>query len=66
MLRERQRLLVFRPEAPGPKSEPELTLMHELELTRKPEVTTPGLGARTTFVLQNLRNFEAISLRLEP
>src|SRR6516164_8134107 len=36
MLRGRQGLLVFRPEAPGPKSEPELT--------------TPGLGARTAFV----------------
>src|SRR6516164_11106520 len=45
MLRECQRLLVFQPGGPGPKSEPELTLMHE------PELTTPGLGARTTFVL---------------
>src|SRR5436190_19690433 len=50
MLREHQRPLVFRPEAAEPKSGPELTLMHELELRRKPELTTPALGARTAFV----------------
>src|SRR5882757_8570855 len=43
MLRERQRLLVVRS-----KSAP--ALMHELELPRKPELTTPGLGARAAFV----------------
>ena len=37
--RDRQRLLVVRPEAPGLESEP--ALMHEQELTRKPELTTP-------------------------
>src|SRR3954469_20671554 len=52
MLRARQRLVVVRPAAPGAESEPEpdLALMHELESTHKPELTTPGLGVRTASV----------------
>src|SRR4051794_2869516 len=54
MLRERQPLLAVRPEAPGPevapKPEPELTVMNERALLRKPESTTLGLRARTAFV----------------
>src|SRR6266478_1154063 len=50
MLRERHRLVVVRPEAAGPESEPEPALLHEPELPRKPELTTPGLGAWTAFV----------------
>src|SRR6266567_1737547 len=50
MLRDHQRPLVVRSEAPEPESEPELAPMHELELPRKPELTTPGPGARTAFV----------------
>src|SRR6266702_3700704 len=48
MLRDRHRLVVVRPEAPGPEWEPEL--LHEPELPRKPALTTPGLAVRTAFV----------------
>lgn len=50
MLGDRRRLLVVRPEAPGPELEPGPGLMHELELPRKLALTTPGLGTRAASV----------------
>ena len=50
MLRERQRrLLVVRPEVPGPESVPE-PVLDQPELPHKPELTMPGFRARAASV----------------